>query len=129
MNQAEHSPEGWRASLRRIAGSLLGLAQNRVELFAVELQEEKLRAINLVLWFWFALVLATAGLLVGLGALALCLWEAAGYAGLVALSLGALLAAAGVLWAIRRHIQTGPPPFAETAAEFKRDRECLLGKN
>jgi uncharacterized membrane protein YqjE len=129
MSEAEHTPKGWWASLRRIGDSLLGLVQNRFELFAAELREEKLRAVSLLLWLGGALALGAAGLLVGMGALALFLWEAAGYVGLAGLALAALMSAAGIVWTIRRRIHTGPGPFAETIAEFKRDRECLLQKD
>lgn len=126
MDPADDNPPGLFASLRRIADSLLALVQNRCELFAVELQEEKLRTVNLLLWLGLALALGTAGLLVGLAALALLLWSVAGYAGLIGLALAALAGAAAIVWTVRRRIQTGPPPFAETVAEFKKDRECLL---
>jgi uncharacterized membrane protein YqjE len=129
MSDAEHQPGGWLDSLRRTVDSLLGLAQTRVELFAVELQEEKLRAINVLVGLGIALALGVAGLLVGMGALALFLWELAGYAGLVALALGALAGSAGVFWAIRNQLQRGPPPFGETIAEFRKDRECLRRKD
>lgn len=129
MNQVEHNTAGLWASARRIADSLLGLAHGRIELFAVELREEKLRTLDLVLWLGLAIAFASAGLLVGLGTLALFLWAAAGYAGLVGLSLAALVAAAGIVVSIRRRIVTGPVPFAQTTAEFTKDRECLLSKN
>ena len=79
MNAAEQNPKSWRAALRRIIDSALGLVQSRFELFSIELQEEKLRTLNLLLWLWFALALATAGFLIGLGALALWLWAVAGW--------------------------------------------------
>jgi len=104
---------------------LLGLAQNRFELFAVELQEEKLRAINVIVWLVVALALIVAGVLVALGALALYLWHVAAYLGLIGLALVSLGAGAGVLWAIRNRIRNGATPFAKTVDEFKKDRACL----
>jgi len=127
MDQNEPRMGGWLNSLRRTADSVLGLMQNRFELFAVELQEEKLRALNVVVWLVVALALLVAGMLVGLAALALGLWEAAGYWGLAGLALGALAAGATVLWGIRRWILNGRPPFAETIEEFRKDRGCLHG--
>ena len=125
MDPGEHSTGGWRNSLRRACDSLLGLAQGRLELFAVELQEEKLRALNVIVWLVVALTLGVAGLLLGLGALAFYLWAVAGYYGLGGLALALLAASAGVLWAIHRRIRTGPTPFVETLGEFRKDRECL----
>ena len=122
MSEAGQRPGGW-------FDSLLVLAQSRLELFAVEVHEEKLRALRLLVWLGLALTLGAAGLLVGIGALALCLWDLAGYAGLVGLALAALAGAAGVWWSIRRQIRAGPLPFPETIAEFKKDRECLRRKD
>jgi uncharacterized membrane protein YqjE len=81
--------------------------------------------INLLLWLGIAMTLGAAGLLVGMGALAVWLWNSAGYAGLIALALAAMAAAAGILSGIRRRIKSGPPPFAGTVAEFRKDSECL----
>lgn len=108
-------------SLQRIARSLLGLVHTRVELFALELQEEKLRAVGLLVWCAVALALAVAGVLLAVGTLALFLWETAGYAGLVSLTVLVLAASAGLLWFVRRRILRGPLPFEATAAEFRKD--------
>jgi uncharacterized membrane protein YqjE len=64
-------------------------------------------------------------LLFAIGALALFLWQRAGYAGV--LTLAGVLLAAGValLWALRRRLRSGTRPFAETTAEFERDLEWL----
>lgn len=113
------------SSVRRLGRSLLGLVHTRVELFTVELQEEKLRAINLVLWLSVAVAFGLAGILIAVGALALFLWQTAGYAGLIGLALTALAVAAGVFWSVRHRILHGPEPFAGTVDEFRKDAECL----
>ncbi len=114
--------------VRRAIESLLGLARTRVELFAVELQEEKLRLIRLLLWLALALALLLAGVLLAIGTLGLFLWQMMGYPGLVLLAVVVLGAAAAILWALRRHLRTAPPPFAATTAEFARDAACLREK-
>jgi uncharacterized membrane protein YqjE len=129
MSEGDPKLDGWFESLRRSGDSLLGLAQSRIELLTVELQEEKLRAIRLLVWLVVALALGVAGILTGLGAAALFLWDVAGYGGLILLSLVPLGGAAAVLWSIRQRVQNGPPPFSETVAEFKKDRECLRKRN
>lgn len=129
MDESAHKAGGWLNSLRRAGDSLLGLVQSRIELFAVELREEKLRDLNLLVWLVVALALVVAGLLVGLGALAIYLWDIAGYLGLVGLALATLAAGAGILLGIRRRIQNGPIPFAETIDGFRKDRECLRSDN
>ncbi|MEO7415282.1 MAG: phage holin family protein [Opitutaceae bacterium] len=111
--------------MRRMGTSALGLLHTRVELFAVELQEEKLRAMQLLVWLSVAVALGVASILVAVGALALFFWQTAGYAGLIGLAVVTFAAAAGIFWMLRHRILSGESPFAETAAEFRRDLECL----
>ena len=129
MSTSPPSPGGWLESLRRIGESFLALMRTRFELFTVELQEEKLRLFNLLIWVVLAAAIGMAGVFVAVVALAFWLWETAGYAGLIGLSLTALAVASGLFWGIHRKIQTGPMPFAQTTAEFRKDGECLLKKN
>ena len=49
MNEGPESKPGVWASLKRILDTLLATAQNRIELFAVELQEEKCRLVEAIL--------------------------------------------------------------------------------
>ena len=120
---SEHDPDSWFASVRRLADSMLGLARTRVELFSLELQEEKLRTINLAVWLCLELALGATGLLVAIGTLAWYLWQVSGYAGLVGLAVALLIAAAGIVWRLRREIVRGPAPFSATVAEFQKDLE------
>ena len=112
-------------SVHRLGTSLLGLVQTRAELFVVELQEEKLRAITLLLWLALGLSLGIGGVLVAIGTLALYLWQIAGYPGLAGLAGGTLVAAALIFWSIRRRILRGPQPFAETIGQFRKDASSL----
>ena len=115
-------------SVRRFGRSLLGLVRTRIELFAVELQEQKLRTLSLMAWFAAAVALGVAGLLVLTGVLALLLWQSAGYLGLGGLALALLGGAAVILRWIHHRIQHAPMPFAETIAEFRRDAENLRSR-
>jgi uncharacterized membrane protein YqjE len=128
MDQQEQTPRSWLNSLRRIGDSLLAIAQSRFELLAVELQEEKLRAFNVLIRLAIALILCVAGLLVALAALALVLWSAAGYLGLVSLAFASLGVGTILLLRIRSEMQTEPPPFQGTIDEFRKDFQCLREK-
>ena len=125
MNTAPTHTGGWLDSLRRISGSLSALLRSRFELFTVELQEEKLRLINLLIWIGLAAVIGAAGVCIAIVALAFWLWETAGYAGLIGLAVAALAVAFVMVWTLRRKIQSGPAPFAQTVAEFRKDAECF----
>ena len=128
MSESNPHTGGWLDSFRRIGESLLGLVHSRVELFAVELQEEKLRFLRHLVWLGIAMILGLAGLLAAMVALAIWLWNTTGYPGLILMSVAALALAAAILFSIRRQIRSEPPPFAETVAEFKKDTECLRKK-
>jgi uncharacterized membrane protein YqjE len=119
------NPGEWLVLLRRISESVSALLRNRFELFTVELQEEKLRLLDLLIWLGVAAAIGAAGIFVATIALAFWLWEAAGYAGLTALAVAALAVASGLVWMMRRRLQSGPTPFAHTMAEFTKDSECL----
>ncbi len=126
-DQPQPTPDeaGPSASVRRIGTSLLGLIRTRIDLFAVELQQEKLRASSLLIWLAVAIALLGAGVLVAIGTLAVILWERFGDAGLIALTIATLLAGAVLLWFLRRRIKRGPAPFSATVAEFQKDLACL----
>lgn len=125
MAGEDQGGDGMFDSARRMANSVLGLLHDRISLAAVELQEEKLRAISVLIWLCVAIALGVAGMLVAISALAFFLWEQAGYAGLIGLAVASIAGAAVVLWLLRRRILSGPQPFAVTVAEFGKDFECL----
>lgn len=117
------------ASLRRIVDSLLAMAQNRAQLFALELQTEKLRWASAGLWLCGVAILAGTGFVIGATALTLCVWQFAGLAGLAGLS-GAFLGLAAIAFLrLRDRLRSSPPPFADTIEEFRKDRSCLATRD
>lgn len=129
MNDSPPNPGGWLEPLRRIGALLTALARSRFELFTVEWQEEKLRLLNFCLWLVVATVLGAAGLLVTIFILALWLWSTAGYFGLIGLAVATLGAAALIVFTLRNKIKSGPTPFPQTVAEFRKDGEWLQAKD
>jgi uncharacterized membrane protein YqjE len=125
MAEADSPGGGLLESVRRMGISLLALIHTRLELFAVELQEEKIRAISFFAWLILALSLAVAGILMAMGILGFFLWQQAGYAGVIALAAVTLLIAGGLLWMLRLRILRGPDPFAATIAEVGKDLDSL----
>lgn len=63
------------APLRRLGASLLTLGRIRLELFAIEAQEEKERIASLLLWAVLAALLAGFGLLMLLLLVTVALWD------------------------------------------------------
>jgi uncharacterized membrane protein YqjE len=129
MSEPEPSTTGPVSSLRRMADSLLALLETRLQLFAVELQCEKLRMMEWLLLLAVGGAVGFIGLLLAVGALALYAWANWRYAGLVGLAVIFLAAAALLFWQLRARLRRQPVPFSDTLAEFKKDRACLQAKN
>jgi uncharacterized membrane protein YqjE len=129
MGDTAPKPAGLPASLRRIGDSLLGLVESRLQLFALELQSEKLRLAGLLCWLSLAVALGGAALFLFTAALALYLWETSRFAGLLAMGGVLTGAAAAIFWRLRARLKKGPPPFTDTIAEFKKDRACFLKRD
>lgn len=113
---------GLGESLRRLLGTLLALGQTRLELLSTELELEKQRIFDALLWAAVGLLFLAVGLLL-LAALLLLLLQDAHR--LPALAVMVLLAAGAGVWLIgaaRRRLQGPAPMFAASAAELEHDR-------
>ncbi len=128
MNEPNETTGGILATLRSMLDDGLALAQNRLEIFAVELHEEKCRLVELFLW---------ASALVAFGMMTLTLltfvvvvlfWDNARIPALAVLSL-LYLVAAFLAWRGLRARMSNSTAFAETLGEFRRDRACLRPEN
>lgn len=113
------------APLRRLGASLLTLGRIRLELFAIEAQEEKERIASLLLWAVLAALLAGFGLLMLLVLLTVALWDS--YR-LLALGGGtAVLVAAAVVAVLKvRELIAQPASlFQSSIGELREDAEAL----
>lgn len=129
MAQPELSSGGPGDSLRRILDSSLAILESRFELFATELQEEKLRLLEALLWALVGIVLGMLTLVMATATVVFLFWETSP---LTALALGTLTYAAGTAWAffaLNNRLKAAPRPFADTIAEFDKDREWLQRKD
>lgn len=111
-------------SLRRFMSSILGIAQNRIELFAVELQEEKWRFQQMLVWSVIGVFAAVMTLSVVTATVVFLVPEEQRRFVLGAFCLGyAALAAFSFLRAkklVQKH-----PPFQQSIEELKKDRKWL----
>lgn len=111
--------------LRRLGTSLLTLGRIRLELLAIEVQEEKERVASLLLWAVLAALLAGFGLLMLLAVVTVALWDSHR---LLALGVGtAVLAGAAVAAAMKvRGLLAQPSTlFQSSIAELREDAEAL----
>ncbi len=121
----EAPPGGVLHSLRSIGPALIGLLRTRLELFGIELSEEKERAAQLALLAAFVLLFAGLALLM-LNVLVLAhFWHTHRYQAILGLI---LLYGGGVvlcLWRLQASLAARPPMFEATMAELKADIEAL----
>ncbi|WP_119355032.1 phage holin family protein [Azohydromonas sediminis] len=127
MGDASAPPPGLFTSLRRLLGSAAELAEVRLALFATELQQEKLRALDALALL--AVALLAAGVALVLLSLLVVMLFAEPYR-IAALGVVVLVyaAAAGLLWRAARARLAEGTPFEATRAELRRDREALAGR-
>jgi uncharacterized membrane protein YqjE len=115
------------APLRRLGASLLTLGRIRLELFAIEAQEEKERIARLLLWAVLAALLAGFGLLMLLVLVTVALWDSHRLAAL-GVGTGVLGGAAAVAVAqVRRLIAQPASLFQASLAELREDAAALRG--
>lgn len=129
MQTAPAAPSGFLDSFRVLGDSLLATVQDRLELFSVELQEEKFRLI--LTFIWISAAVFTAIMTIAFASLTLVylFWESARLAALGGLTLfyaGALVA---IILAFRRYIARQPSPFSATRQEIGKDRTCIRNEN
>lgn len=119
---------GLFASLRRLSGDLVELAQLRLELFATELQQEKLRVLEALVWLAVALLAFGVGLVL----LSLLVVLLAGEAHRIAALSVLVLACFGLAllgWRLARGRLREGTPFEASVAELRRDRAALAGRD
>lgn len=120
---ADHKPGVWNL-LKRCLDASLAAVQNRVEIFALELQVEKCRLVEAMLCAAAVAALGMMTLTLVTFTVVVVFWENARLPVLGGLSLLYLL---GTVWAwralqVRLRSQTA---FVATLEELKQDRECL----
>ncbi|WP_240458374.1 phage holin family protein, partial [Pseudomonas aeruginosa] len=115
-----------RPSLRRFGAAFLGLLHGHVELFGIELQEQKANTLRLLLFAGLALVFALL-LLVGLSLLVLIVfWDTNRLAAALGLCLFYVIGSLFCGWRLYQSINDESSPFSATLEELANDRERLL---
>jgi uncharacterized membrane protein YqjE len=127
---ADELPEaGLFASLRRMAATLLALAQTRLELMSVELEEQFEYISSVLLWSIAAIFFASLTVLLLALTIVIAFWDDHRLlaAGLVT---GTFAMIALFAWlGVRRLLRRRPSFFAATADELARDAATLRSKS
>jgi uncharacterized membrane protein YqjE len=109
----------------RLARTGLAALQNRGELFLVELQEERIRLIELFLWAGVTVCLGLGFLIVFTATIILLFNENLRIYAAGGFSLLYLLATIFALLNLRALAKSSATPFPDTVAEIQKDREWL----
>ena len=116
--------EGLFAALKNIPVTLLAMGQTRLELFANEVEAQKLKVLRMLLLAQAMMFCAGVGLLLAVALVALLLWDQRLL--VVAVFAGVFLVAAALFYrALMRIVYAPEPAFAATLAELREDMRQL----
>lgn len=128
-NPSATATGGLLGSLRGLADGLLGSVHERLELFSLELQEEKLRFFQTFIWLSAAIFAAILAIAFVTLTVVYLFWESARLAVLGGFAAVYLLAFLLILSRYRRVVSRQSRPFQATLAEFQQDRACIRPPN
>jgi uncharacterized membrane protein YqjE len=113
---------GLFGSIRRMYDNAIGAVHSRIELAIVELQEERDRAVSIVVWSGVSLFLIFMAIVAFTFCVIIALWQ---YALWVGLGFGVLYLLGAVVCAAVVRSRLKSPFFAETLHQLRKDREWL----
>jgi len=111
---------------RRLGAAMLGMLHSHVELFGIELQEQKSRTVSLLLFAGLALVFALLALVALSGLILILLWDNYRMQGMIGLALFYVLAGVFCALRLKAAVFDESSPFSGTLEELANDRERLL---
>lgn len=123
FDQPAGASDGLFASLRQLLRTLLETAQVRLELLGTELEAEKRRILDTLLFLALALVCLALGLVLLCGALVLMFPDHLRFAAAGAIAVLFFVAGWGLLVLARRRLRHPRGMFHASAQELARDRE------
>ena len=129
METAAPGTPGILHSFRVLGDGLFATVQDRLELFSVELQEEKIRLIQIFFWISAAVFTGMMALMFASLSVVYLFWESARLAVLLGLTIFYTAAVEAIVFAFRRFIARQPSPFAATCQEIGEDRACIRNVN
>ena len=113
------------APLRRLGAALLTTGRIRLELLAIEAQEEKERIVSLLVWAVFAALLACFGVLMLLLLVIVAMWDSYRLQALGGAAVVLLAGAAFVVMKLKAMLAQPSTLFQASIAELREDAEVL----
>lgn len=120
---------GLLASLRNLAATVVGILQARLELLATELEEERLRVVQIAFWALIAIFFIALGVLMLTLFIVVLFWDS--HRVLIIALLAAVYLAAGIVLAlmVRDKARAKSKLFSASLAELAKDRDQLTSRN
>lgn len=116
-----------QSSLRRLGATLLGMAHTRLELLAIELEDEKRRLLGVLGWGALAILMGGFGLVFLAVWLTVLLWDTHRLWALSLFSLLFLGLAAWAVWRAQALLKDSQGWLSATLDELEADRQTLAG--
>jgi uncharacterized membrane protein YqjE len=125
MDESNPKPPGLLTVLGRLKSTVFSTFQTRLELFAVELDEERRRSLQVLFWSAATLFFAMLALImITIAVVWACPAHARPYV-LAAFCLLYLGLAIGAALVLRRQLRDRPPAFSGSLDQLKKDAACL----
>ncbi|MCG2585375.1 phage holin family protein [Massilia sp. TS11] len=112
-------------SAGRIVATLVAMVQTRLELAAVEVEEESLRFLNTLLLSLLALFLVGLAVLLGSFFIILLFWDTYRFAAVLGLAAVYLVAGVALFLRVRANMVNKPRLLQQTMAELAKDIEAI----
>jgi uncharacterized membrane protein YqjE len=125
VSDSPSSLPGILNSLRQFADGLLGSVHDRLELFSIELQEEKLRIFRILILINAAIFSAFLALIFISLVIVYLFWDTARVGVLSGFAVFYSAAFVGVVLALKKFLAKQPRPFESTRQELAADRDAL----
>ena len=125
MDDRPSGSPGFIDSLAGLGASLLKTLQERIELISIELQEEKYRLVQLIIWISATVFAGGMTLTFATITVVYLFWDSARIAVLAGFTGFYGIALIFVIRALRRVFTHQPKPFEATIGSLTEDRECI----
>jgi uncharacterized membrane protein YqjE len=129
MAEPAPAPPGLLGSLRKLLDTGLAMVQNRLELLAVEVREEKCRFLEILIFASAAVFFSIMAVMMVTFTVVFLFWESARGPVLIIFSVVYIVGAVWTGLTVRRKLREHPKPFADSIAEIKKDQQWLRSQN
>jgi len=115
-------------SLRNLATTLVALLQNRLELLATDLEEERIRLLQVLFWAAGALFFFALGVLTITMFVVLLLWDSHRLAGIIVLAAVFLAIGVGLALGVYKLMHRRSRLFSASLDELAKDKDRLTSR-